>query len=177
VSFLCCVQYIHSVPIKNRLVKILYFSNDSTDFSQTFRLLWVFTRQIMHFLLRWLIQQLNFKVYCCKWACSCMQNIHQLSTTISKDKSWSNAMTSFFSRGRACSYPLWQRMDLHASCATNCTVPTADKSNHSTTGMIHPHCYMLEIVEKDCEACGLNREDAMDRSRWMKQIRDDWWPW
>ena len=30
-----------------------------------------------------------------------------------------------------------------------------------------------EIVEKDYQACGLNREDAMDRSRWMKQIRDD----
>jgi len=30
-----------------------------------------------------------------------------------------------------------------------------------------------EIVEKDCQACGLNREDVMDRSRWMKQIRDD----
>jgi len=30
-----------------------------------------------------------------------------------------------------------------------------------------------EIVEKDCRARGLNREDAMDRSRWMKQIMDD----
>ena len=30
-----------------------------------------------------------------------------------------------------------------------------------------------EIVEKDCQAHGLNREDAMDRSRWIKQIRDD----
>jgi len=28
-------------------------------------------------------------------------------------------------------------------------------------------------VEKDCQARGLNREDAMDRSRWMKQIRGD----
>jgi len=27
-----------------------------------------------------------------------------------------------------------------------------------------------EIVEKDCRACGLNRENAMDRSRWRKQI-------
>jgi len=27
-----------------------------------------------------------------------------------------------------------------------------------------------EIVEKDCKACGLNREDAMDRSRWRRQI-------
>ena len=28
-----------------------------------------------------------------------------------------------------------------------------------------------EIVEKDCQARGLNREDAMDHIRWMKQIR------
>jgi len=30
-----------------------------------------------------------------------------------------------------------------------------------------------DIVEKCCQVRGLNREDAMDRSRWMKQIRDD----
>jgi len=30
-----------------------------------------------------------------------------------------------------------------------------------------------EIVETDCQARGLNTEDVMDRSRWMKQIRDD----
>jgi len=30
-----------------------------------------------------------------------------------------------------------------------------------------------EIVGKDCHARGLNREDVMDDSRWMKQIRDD----
>jgi len=29
-----------------------------------------------------------------------------------------------------------------------------------------------ETVEKDCQACGLNREDATDLCRWMKQIRD-----
>ena len=28
-----------------------------------------------------------------------------------------------------------------------------------------------EIVDKDCKARGLNREDAMDHSRWRKQIR------
>jgi len=28
----------------------------------------------------------------------------------------------------------------------------------------------IEIVEKDYQVCGWNREDAMDRSRWMKQI-------
>jgi len=26
---------------------------------------------------------------------------------------------------------------------------------------------------KDCQACRLNREDAMDHNRWRKQIRDD----
>jgi len=30
-----------------------------------------------------------------------------------------------------------------------------------------------ETVEKDCQACKLNGEDAMDRSRWRKQIKDD----
>jgi len=29
------------------------------------------------------------------------------------------------------------------------------------------------IVEKDCQACKLKTEDAMDRNRWRKQIRDD----
>jgi len=30
-----------------------------------------------------------------------------------------------------------------------------------------------EIVERDCQAHKLNREDAVDCIRWMKQIRDD----
>jgi len=30
-----------------------------------------------------------------------------------------------------------------------------------------------EIVEKDCQARKLNREDAVDCNRWMKQIRDN----
>jgi len=30
-----------------------------------------------------------------------------------------------------------------------------------------------ETVQKDCQAHKLNREDAMDYSRWRKQIRDD----
>jgi len=34
-----------------------------------------------------------------------------------------------------------------------------------------------KIVEKDCQACKLNREDAMDDNRWRKQIRDNWSPW
>jgi len=36
-----------------------------------------------------------------------------------------------------------------------------------------------EIVEKDCKVHRLNREDAMDRSRWRKQIGifDDWCEW
>jgi len=31
-----------------------------------------------------------------------------------------------------------------------------------------------EIVEKDCQMRGLNREDAVDHIRWMKHIRDDY---
>jgi len=30
-----------------------------------------------------------------------------------------------------------------------------------------------EIVEKDCQARKLNRDDATDRNRWRTQIRDD----
>jgi len=30
-----------------------------------------------------------------------------------------------------------------------------------------------EVVQKDCQAGKLNREDAMDCSRWRKQIMDD----
>jgi len=28
-----------------------------------------------------------------------------------------------------------------------------------------------EVVQKDCHACNLNREDAMDRGRWKKLIK------
>jgi len=30
-----------------------------------------------------------------------------------------------------------------------------------------------EVVQKDCQACEMNSEDAVDCSRWMKQIKDD----
>jgi len=30
-----------------------------------------------------------------------------------------------------------------------------------------------EVVQKDCQVRKLNREDATDRSRWRKQIKDD----
>jgi len=30
-----------------------------------------------------------------------------------------------------------------------------------------------QVVQKDCQARKLNREDAMDHSRWRKQINDD----
>jgi len=32
-----------------------------------------------------------------------------------------------------------------------------------------------EVVQKDCRERKLNREGAMDCSRWRKQIKDDWW--
>jgi len=38
-----------------------------------------------------------------------------------------------------------------------------------------PNTSWTEIVEKDCQAHKLNGEDAMDRNRWRKQIRNDWW--
>jgi len=36
---------------------------------------------------------------------------------------------------------------------------------------VRPKKTWREIVEKDCKACRLNREDAMDRIRCTKQIR------
>ena len=30
-----------------------------------------------------------------------------------------------------------------------------------------------EGVQKDCQTCKLNREDAMHCSRWRKQVKDD----
>jgi len=30
-----------------------------------------------------------------------------------------------------------------------------------------------EIVQKVCQACKLNRENAMDGNRWRKQMKDD----
>ena len=30
---------------------------------------------------------------------------------------------------------------------------------------------LREVVQKDCQACSLNREDAMDRGRWKKLIQ------
>jgi len=32
---------------------------------------------------------------------------------------------------------------------------------------------LRERAQKDCQACKLNTEDAMDHNRWRKQIRDD----
>jgi len=33
-----------------------------------------------------------------------------------------------------------------------------------------PKTTWREVVQKDCQACKLNREDAVDHSRWMKMI-------
>ena len=32
-----------------------------------------------------------------------------------------------------------------------------------------------EVVKRDCQVCELNKEDAVDRSRWRKLIKDVWW--
>ena len=34
-----------------------------------------------------------------------------------------------------------------------------------------PNRSCKEVVQKDCQACKLNREDAMDRGRWKKLIK------
>ena len=34
-----------------------------------------------------------------------------------------------------------------------------------------------EVVQKDCQACSLNREDAVDLGRWKKLIKLGWWSW
>jgi len=36
-----------------------------------------------------------------------------------------------------------------------------------------PKITWKEIVEKDCQACKLNRENAINHNRWRKHIRDD----
>jgi len=36
-----------------------------------------------------------------------------------------------------------------------------------------PKRTLKETLENDCQACKLNREDDMDHTRWMKQLRDD----
>jgi len=30
----------------------------------------------------------------------------------------------------------------------------------------------IEVVREDCQACKLNKEDAMDRCKWRKMIKD-----
>ena len=40
-------------------------------------------------------------------------------------------------------------------------------------GRGRPKKTWTEIVEKDCKARKLNREDVMDHNTWRKQIRDD----
>jgi len=37
---------------------------------------------------------------------------------------------------------------------------------------VRPKKTWMEIVQKDCQACKLNRDDAMNRNRWMKMIDD-----
>ena len=36
---------------------------------------------------------------------------------------------------------------------------------------VRPNRTWIEVVQKDCQACNLNREDAMDHSRWKKLIK------
>ena len=38
-----------------------------------------------------------------------------------------------------------------------------------------PKMTWIRVVEKDCQARTLNKEDAIDRSRWRKLMKDVWW--
>ena len=48
----------------------------------------------------------------------------------------------------------------------NCMIDNMADNGTNCLNLFHP----VQILEKDCKARGLNREDAMDRSRWRKQI-------
>jgi len=63
---------------------------------------------------------------------------------------------------KACSIPLqW------------CLKVEIDSKIILCTGMLNrPKRTWREVVEKDCEACKLNKEDVVDRSRWKKLIKD-----
>ena len=37
---------------------------------------------------------------------------------------------------------------------------------------VRPKRTWREVVENDCQVCKLNTEDAVDRSRWRKLIKD-----
>ena len=63
----------------------------------------------------------------------------------------------------------------HAHTVTACNLGTTAKQYEveGSRPRGRPKKTWKEIVEKDCQACELNREDAVDYIRWMKQIRDD----
>ena len=68
----------------------------------------------------------------------------------------------------------------HALCHTGESIPTKHTITQSSQSS---HCasriqilqlidwYWREVVQKDCQAHNLNREDAMDCSRWKKLIK------
>jgi len=35
-----------------------------------------------------------------------------------------------------------------------------------------PKRTLIEVVQRDCKACGLSREDAMKHGRWRRLIKD-----
>ena len=56
----------------------------------------------------------------------------------------------------------------------SCVNPVSGTGRTSVPGQeVDQKKTLREIVQKDCQARKLNREDAMDRNRWMKQIWDD----
>ena len=46
------------------------------------------------------------------------------------------------------------------------------KSSHHDDSTFHMFVQMYEVVREDCQARKLNKEDAMDRCKWRKMIKD-----
>ena len=49
------------------------------------------------------------------------------------------------------------------------------KSSHHDDSTFHMFVHMYEVVREDCQARKLNKEDAMDRCKWRKIIKDVRW--
>jgi len=73
--------------------------------------------------------------------------------------------------------PTWKRLsrlcvnDDDDDCMKKCMEYEAEGSRPRG----RPKRTWTEVVETDCQACKLNKEDAVDCSRWRKLIKDVWW--
>ena len=80
----------------------------------------------------------------------------------------------------------WNQRQLDKIASMSCRITVFFLTQLCLHKFIFLHCYQLfvlfpcychpkrtwrEVVQKDCQACSLNREDAMDHSRWKKLIK------